>query len=238
MCLAFNCNRTESLVPIKLDGNPLLWKKSAKHIGNILSCDGTMEQDLRVKRGQFINNCMSLNNEFEHLSYDNQIRLLNIYNSHFTGSNLWNFESNMFNQLTNSWNVNLKVVMDIPVQTHTWIVEELSGTPSARKMIYKRFLKFAKSILNIENRPAIASLAKKVSCDVRTLTGGNLRKISLDAKEPIIPGVTGPRILNNLVVNPVPEGQKWRIPLLHSLFEMRNENWIVVFDEDNEECLE
>ena len=139
----------------------------------------------------------------------------------------------MFNQLCNSWNVNLKVIMDIPVQSHTWIVESLSGVPTARKMIYSRFIKFVNTLLKIENRPAVASLAKLAINDVRTLIGGNLRQISLDTNKQIIPGVTSQLVLKTYVANPIPEGQDWRVPLLHSLFEMRSQNWIVTFDEED-----
>ena len=35
------------------------------------------------------------------------------------------------------------------------------------------------------------------------------------------------------IVNPIPCGEEWRVPLLNSLFEIRNEDWIVTFDEEN-----
>ena len=73
---------------------------------------------------------------------------------------------------------------------------------------------------------------------MRCLTGANLGKISLDTNRPVSPGVTDRRILNECTFNPIPAGQEWRLPLLNSLFEMRNENWCVVFDEERDDILE
>ena len=89
LCVAFNCPNKENLYSIYLDGNALPWKKQAKHIGNILHENGTMEKDTEVKRAKFINTCHELNNQFECLPSECQMKLLNIYNSHFTGSCLW-----------------------------------------------------------------------------------------------------------------------------------------------------
>ena len=36
VCLAFNCNNTADLAKIYLNNNPLPWKKTAKHLGNVL----------------------------------------------------------------------------------------------------------------------------------------------------------------------------------------------------------
>ena len=54
ICLAFNCQNRDRLSPILLNGNALPWRKSAKHIGNILHEDGTLEKDIEVKRARFI----------------------------------------------------------------------------------------------------------------------------------------------------------------------------------------
>ena len=57
------------------------------------------------------------NNEFECLDTDSQVKLLNIYNAHFTGSSLWDFQSVNVNQLLNGWNVNLKIICGVPFDT-------------------------------------------------------------------------------------------------------------------------
>ena len=93
MCIAFNCENRNELVSVKLNGDDLPWKESAKHIGNTLHQDGTMDADIRVKRAAFINTCMNMNNEFCFIKPDQQVKLLYIYNSHLSGSSSWNFNS-------------------------------------------------------------------------------------------------------------------------------------------------
>ena len=74
-------------------------EEDGKHIGCTLNNDGTMEQDVKVKRAIFINDCMSLNNEYVHLKPEDQFRLLCLYNSHFTGSSSLLFSSDAVQQL-------------------------------------------------------------------------------------------------------------------------------------------
>ena len=51
----------------------------------------------------------------------------------------------------------------------------------------------------------------------------------------VVPGSTRPTALNQYTVYPVPEGEEYRLPLLQSLLEIRDEHWEVVFDEEEEE---
>ena len=98
MCVAFNCKNKNNLAKVYLNGDPLPWKITAKHIGNYLHENGTMDGDIKIKRAEFINTCMNLNNEFEYLLPEDQVRLLRLYNSHFTGSSTWNFAVRISNR--------------------------------------------------------------------------------------------------------------------------------------------
>ena len=145
-----------------LNNDPLPWKTSAKHIGCLLHEDGTMDSDIKVKRGIFINNCTSMNNEYCFIKPDEQVKLLHLYNAHFTGFPSWSFSSDMFRQLMNSWNVNLRVIYDLPYGAHSYLVNSLSERKHAEKMIYQRYLKFLKSVAT--NRSlAAGSSAKQLS---------------------------------------------------------------------------
>ena len=50
----------------------------------------------------------------------------------------------------------------------------------------------------------------------------------------IIPGVTSKYQLKNYRVYTYPSCEQWRIGLLHSLIELRNDRWHIVFDEEEE----
>ena len=158
-----------------------------------------MDKDLRTKRAQFINTCVNLNEEFECLEGETQIKLLRIYNSHFTGSCQWDFKSQSFEMIANSWNVNLRIIFDLPLQTHSWIVERLSNDKHAKQMIYKRYIKFIES-LHKNKRPSLQYLVKLVQRDQRSVTASNLQNIFSDTGVFVIPGNTKPFALNDCQV--------------------------------------
>ena len=69
---------------------------------------------------------MSMNNEFCYIKAEEQVKLLNLYNAHFTGFPCWSFVSEPFDQLMNSWNVNLRVIYDLPYGTSCHLVDGLT----------------------------------------------------------------------------------------------------------------
>ena len=50
----------------------------------------------------------------------------------------------------------------------------------------------------------------------------------------VTPGITSPGQFSNCRVYEVPEGDEWKLPLLHSLLEIRSENWEILFNEEEE----
>ena len=50
----------------------------------------------------------------------------------------------------------------------------------------------------------------------------------------VTPGLTSPGQFRNCWVYQVPEGDEWKLPLLHSLLEIRSENWEILFNEEEE----
>ena len=61
-------------------------------------------------------------------------------------------------------------------------------------------------------------LVEYVRGDVRSQVGGNLRKIRAGG--------------NKTCVYQIPEDEAYRLPLLKSLIEIRNDNWSVIFNEE------
>ena len=138
VCIAFNCPNSENLSSVVLNGNPLPWKKTVKHVGVTLNSNGTMESDLKEKRARFIQRSMELNEEFECLTPECKQKLHRLYNNDFSGSSCWNYDDRIFQQLLNSYNVNMRIVFNIPRETHCWIVERISGGHHAKQQIYSR----------------------------------------------------------------------------------------------------
>ena len=162
-----------------------------------------------------------------------QLRLFRIYNTHFTGSCLWDFSGQMTNKLWNSYNVNLRIIFDLPYDTHSFIIEELSGGKHAKQMMYSRYVKFMNSIAK-NKRQCLKSLQNLIKNDIKSVTGSNLRKILLDTGNLITPGLTSKVILENYKVYKIPEGEEWRVPLIESLLEVKAGNWAIEFDEEED----
>ena len=231
--IAFNCNK-EQLGNIMLNNDPLPWKVFSKHIGCSLHEDGNMEHDMSIKRATFISDCMNLNNQFSFLKPEDQIRLMYLYNSHFSGSSTWQFDSGPFRKLVNSWNVNIKTVYELPYGTHNFLLEELTGGRHARTMIYKRFISFLSSVAT-NRRRALSSLLDSVKSSCLSLTGANIRQVLLHTGISVEPGVTNGAVLNNFRLYETPVNQEWKFGLLKSLLAIRDEEWSLEFDEETEQ---
>ena len=130
--------------------------------------------------------------------------------------------------------MNLKCIFNLPRSTQCWLTEELSGGNHAQIVIYKRFVKFVHTIVKSDRR-SLKFLLESVCNDVRSLTGGNLRKIHVVTGIKAIPGATPTGQFRNCRIYVTPEGEEWRLPLLQSLLEVRSENWDILFNEEEEE---
>ena len=61
-CIYFAPNK-EMIKKVVVDGSELEWSKKAVHLGITISEDASMEQDIKVKRARFIDECHNLQEE-------------------------------------------------------------------------------------------------------------------------------------------------------------------------------
>jgi hypothetical protein len=89
-CLIFYKKQHErqNAAPIILNGDPLPWVNTVKHLGNILECSNTMKQDCSVKRGKFVGKINSLGQELYFASPGVKVKTLSINATSFYGSGL------------------------------------------------------------------------------------------------------------------------------------------------------
>ena len=98
----------------------------------------------------------------------------------------------------------------------------------------KRFIKFLDSLAKSE-RPALQALLSLSCKDVRTTTGANLRHIQNQTGIYIIPGITKANIMNEKYLYNIPKGGEWKVGLITSLMQIRNDKWSILFDEEQDE---
>ena len=127
-----------------------------------------------------------------------------------------------------TWKVNLRIIYDLPRETHCWIVEQLTGGTHLLQMIYSRFCKYIQMVRK-NKRAFLRDLYGIVKDDIRTTSGSNIRTILLST------GVD-PRYQNKHKISgwcAYPPQDSWTVPLLTSLMELRSENWEVDYDDED-----
>jgi hypothetical protein len=219
------------LSKVTLNGDPLPWKDKVNHLGTSLSSNMSLAPDVMQKRAQFIQTCYNLNQEFFFATEDTKLRMLRLYNTALYSSNNWLFSSEEVLRFGRTWNTNLRILFNLPRDTHCWIVEGLSDGKHLRQMLFSRYLKYVKSIAR-NKRDALKSLYNVIKDDVTSPTGSNIRTIMLET------GVD-PRSLDSQALKGwrvYQQQDEWSIPLLRNLLEVRNDNWEVIYDDETGEA--
>ena len=94
-----------------------------------------------------------------------------------------------------------------------------------------RYIKFVDSLYKHES-PAVSSLLLNLKNNVQSLVGSNLRTIQLETGISVIPGITKPLEISNHRVYKFEDKEIWKIKLLCSLLEIRDQRWEILFDEE------
>ena len=139
--------KERKLVDLVLCGNPLPWVESGKHLGNIITNKKEgMNVDLMKKRATFIDRNAELCQEFPFAHPRTKVFLNRTFNTHFTGSQLWNLFGKEAKMLENSWNISIRKMFDLPREAHRYLIEPLSETQHIKSVLMKRFLSFCQQI--------------------------------------------------------------------------------------------
>ena len=200
--------------PVMLNGDPLPWVPQVKHLGNTLQCDNSMKVDCSQKRGKFIGKLNSLSQEFHHVQPEVYVKILNIFCTSFYGSSLWNLYSKDCERFFSSWNVAMRQCFGVDRLTHRYLIESMSENLHPKVMICSRLANFHNSLLTCDKFP-IRFLARLKEKDQRTVFGQNLKKIGEECGKPF---PTKNEVKKLMVYFPLPDSEKWRIPILKELF--------------------
>ena len=177
-CMAFFFPRKSRELPkMKLCGDELPWVTTIKHLGNNLTnqYDG-LKHDTKTKQAQYITKNNELYQEFFFSHPKTRFKTNVIYNSHFTGSPLWDLFSRETEMVEKTWNTSLRIMYELPVDTHRYFVEAMSDTKHVRILLYERFVGF---LDQIEKSPKHLpkQLLETIRQDVRSITGRNIKHL-------------------------------------------------------------
>ena len=219
-CLAF-LQKPRILKKMKLNGDDLPWVENGLHLGNHIENQiNGMKKDTRVKRADYIQKNNDINQEFYFAHPRTKFHLNVIYNSHFSGSSLWNLFGRDVEMLENSWNLSMRIMFDLPLETHRYFVEPISEKPHAKTIMMKNFLRFCELIMK-SKKEALKSVFLKVRRNIQSYTGKNLRKMMVLMKKRNITELKSCDVKEHFKYKPVPEDELWRIPLLKEIIEVR-----------------
>ena len=215
---------------ILMGKTPLPWVDSWPHLGNQLSSSDfsfplkcSLKNDLLSKRGKFIGKFHDLWQEFGFGDPLLVMKVINIYATSFYGSSLWDFNSPEAIKLFNSWNILVRIVFNVPRNTHRYFIEELSNCKHIMSIIFQRYLGFMSSLLN-SKKHCLSALARLVLNDEGSLSSQNIETISKKANLKNILTLSPKVVADAVVYSEVPAEEEWRIDLLRELIAIqRNE---------------
>ena len=213
--------KPRTLPSLSLCGNPLPWVDKVKHLGNTIAnvIDGC-QLDLKVKSAKYIDKNNSLCQELYFAHPQSKFKINSIYNSHFTGSQLWKFGGREMEKLEATYNKSIKIMFNLPWATHRNLIEPVTGVPHIRRTLVWRYLSFISKIQKSE-KTSLRKLLNLVKSDVRTTTGSNLRSIMLLAGKNTIQEVLSSNI--DVEYHKLEEEQKWKTILLGEIIDILND---------------
>ena len=219
-CMAFIAKKRE-LPSMMLCGNPLPWVDRLLHLGNMVSnqIDGG-QADINQKAAQYIDKNCNINQEFFFAHPICKILLNKIYNCHFTGCQIWDLFSKGAEKFYGTYNRSVKVMADLPLATHRYLIEPVSGQQHMSTTLMRNFLNFISKIRQSQ-KPVLRQLYSVVKDDVRTTTGSNLRNILLLTSLSSVDDLK-PSIADQIKYQVISDRDKWRVPLIQEAIDMKN----------------
>ena len=143
-----------------------------------------------------------------------------IWNTHFSGSPLWNLFSPGAERMIGSYNRSIKCMLKLPLATHRYMLEPLSGEKPAMAILVDRFLSFMDMIEN-SDKEAIKMLRKEAMKDVRSTTGANYRGIMLLSGQSSIKKVTRESV-KEIQYYEINQNNQWKVNIAADLINLRD----------------
>ena len=222
-CMAFQLKK-RILPNLSLCGHKLPWVDAGKHLGMKLENkpDSIVTQDMKEKRAQYIQRNNELTQEFSYAHSTTKTKINSIYNSHFTGSVLWDLFGREADMIYNTWNSSIRKMLRLDRTTHRYFIEPISKTPRIKTSLLKRFMNFTNKLM-CSGKIAAKNLFNIIRNECRSTTGRNLRKIMYYCGKNRISEITSKEI-SEKSYHPSPLHEIWRLDL-NELLEIRDNNY-------------
>ena len=121
--------------------------------------------------------------------------------------------------LENSWNTSVKVMYDLPVQTHRNLIEPLSEARHLKFVLLDRFLSFLSQIQK-SKKLVPKQLLNFISNDVGSTTGSNLRNPLLLTDKNSIEEINSDDV-RRMKYHPIEEKDAWKVNIIKELTNIK-----------------
>ena len=224
-CLIFSkkAKDRENVLPVLLNGDPLPWVGQVKHLGSTLQLDNSMKMDLCQKRGKFIGKMTSLFQEFSYVDPEVLVKIMNIFNTSFYGSNLWDIFSADCEKLFKSWNVAIRMAFNVDRCTHRYLIETISNSIHPKTMLASRYVTYHRSLIN-SPKLCVRFLARLFERDNRTVLGKTLDMLCKLCDKEDLSLLSSNYVKSKLSYYNVPDEEMWRVETVTELLNLRDQS--------------
>ena len=177
---------------------------------------------MNSKRGQFIGKVNCLLQKFYFAEPSSIIKILNMYTVSFPGSCLWDLFSSDCDRLYRAWNVTMRQALNLPRNTHRYLIEAVSNCLHLKVMLCSRYCKFVNAILTSPKYP-VRLMGSLCVNDQRTIMGKNLSNIRKECGVKRQSDLTPAFVKKNLRYFKIPECEVWRERILKELLSIEVE---------------
>ena len=172
MNIAFNKKGVVPRYQVSLNGKLIKWQTQVKHLGNVLTCNLSDEQDIKLKKNDFLRRINSVivhfNSAQRHVC--NELFRSNCF---FYGSQQWAiYERKPIEQFHVQWRKAVRRLWRLPWQARSGLLHFLIDQPPFISQLCRRFKKLCISIDRSTN--AKAQLIKEISIDQDGIIGKNM----------------------------------------------------------------
>ena len=129
--------------------------------------------DLLQKRAIFFHKVHELKQAYGFYSPSVVCELIRTFGTSLYGSPLWNLKSDEHLKLNRAWNTTVKMVFDLPFETHKRFVESLTKVPHLQSVLHGRYIRFLNG-LQMSVKPEIKLLFDIAKNDHLSSTGQNI----------------------------------------------------------------
>ena len=184
-------------------------------------------KDIRVKRAKFIDLISKIREDFHFAHPLDIINAVEIYETAFYGSSLWNLNTREVDMLINSWKTGHRLAWGVSRACRSYLVNQVLA-PHVKDLevtlcLWERFFGFFHSLLSSSSHE-VAALAILASHDRRSNLGANLTHLKELTK--LDPWAIGRDQLNYALIHQefatkTPDADFWRPPLLQKFLIQR-----------------